>query len=165
MTLVLAVAAGAAAISCAVAAWWVPMRMGATGAEAVGQLSQQLAATHDERARAVMANEVLGDLEHSLRPDLRRPTKLAWIAFLSCLGLAIAAYWSSSAWVLATCLGFGALGPVSCLWARRATTRAAAQARRMVDDRVESSLGALYHAEFVLPKRREMRWKRGKRNR
>ena len=159
------VLAGVAAISCAVAAWWVPVRIGAIGAEVVGELSQQLASVHDEQARAVMANEVLGDLEHTLRPDVRRPTKLAWIAFLSCLALAIAAHWSQSAWVLATCLGFGALGPASCLWARRATVRAATQARLMVDQRVESSLGALYHAEIVLPKRREMRWKRGKRNR
>jgi Flp pilus assembly protein TadB len=158
-------AALVAAGACAAAAWWMPVRVRATGAGVVDDLSDELASATGDEQRMVAANEVLSDLEHALTPDLKLPVKLAWIAFLSCVALAIAAQLMSSWQVLALCLGAGAVGPALCLWARRAADAAAKEARERVDDQVEALVGELYHAEIVLPKRREMRWKRRNRAR
>lgn len=139
------------------------MRIRAIGEGARDTLSEELDGLEGDEARIVVANEALADLEHALTPDSRRPVKLAWIAFLSCVGLAIAARLSGSWVMLASCLALGALGPMLCLWAKRATGEAAKAARRLVDREVQSLVGDLYDAEIVLPKRREMRWKRKKR--
>ncbi len=152
--------AAVVAVLCSVAAWRSFARVQQTSQLAKVSLAGQLEDVDDDAQRMVVANEVLADLDHALNPDLRLPTKLAWIALVGCVALAIAARLQGSWWGLGGCLLAGVLGPMSCLWAGRATSAAAERARRRVDDDVAEVMGDLYDVAIVLPKRREMRWKR-----
>lgn len=130
------------------------------GERAVAALAEDLTGVDGDRQRVTAVNEALADLDRALRPDLRLPTKLAWIVLVASLALTIVARLVHDEVSLVACLAFGALGMVSCLWAKRATGMVAEAARARADREVASLVGPLYHAEIVLPKRREMRWKR-----
>ncbi len=154
-----------AVVACAMAAWSIPRRMATRGAEVARALAEELASVEQSHVKVACANEALGELDHDLRPDLRQPVKLAWIAFLTGQALMVAAWLGHQWWAVGPCLVLGFAGAAVCLRARGATVVAASLAREEMDGRVEALLGELYDAEFVLPKRREMRWKRGRRKR
>lgn len=147
---------------CSVFAWRGSLRMRQTGSRAVTALARELDGVESDRQRVAAVNEVLADLDHALRPDLRLPTKLAWIVFVTSLALMIAARLLGEDGALAGALVCGAAGMASCLFAKRTSRVVAGEARTRVDREIASLVGPLYHAEIVLPKRREMRWKRGR---
>ncbi len=155
--------AAAAAVLCGAAAWSVPRRINAVARDAGRGLEEDLELAATDEARMVAANEALGDLEHRLSPDLRRPVKLAWICFAACAAAAMIAMLGRDFVRAGQCVGVAIVGGAVCVASRRATRRAVDEARQAADHAVAASLGDLYDAEFVLPKRREMRWKRRKR--
>ena len=154
--------------ACVVGAWWVPWRIRASTRTAKSVLSAALEGVEGERDRMVAANEALADIEHELAVHSERPKRLAWIAFLGGFAVAVASRFQGGAtgWLVAVLsVAAGMSGALLCLLASFHTARATEKAQAVVDAHAETLVGDLYDVAIVLPKRREMRWKRTKRTR
>ncbi len=151
-------------VTCSWWAWRAPRDIARRGDGAAEELAALLATAPADERRVVVVNDLLDELDHALRRDAGLPKQLAWIALTAGLAVALLSRLREGSWAaLAGCVLVAVLGVGACAAAQRATGRVAIRVRARVDGDVESLLGELYRAEIVLPRRREMRWKRARR--